>query len=558
MQFDQMTVVEPRLDDIRTQYAELTRAFEDAADAAARRAVIERWDDLRKRLDTWRSLVHVHFCQDTRDEERKERRERADAMSPKLREFDTAFMKTLLASEHRAELESEIGEHAFALWENDISTFDPAIEDDLVKESNLDAEYTELLSSAKIEFKGETLNLPGLGKYFESSERETRHGAYRAFWNWFAGHGEKLDRIYDELVKLRDGMAKKLGDADFVELGYRRMTRIDYDRNDVERFRDQVRDVVVPLVVKIRERQREKLGLDRLMMWDEPVFDPSGNPKPQGDHDWMVARATEMFDQMGGGLGEFWKVMRERHLIDLKTREGKAGGGFCTSFPEYGVPFIYANFNGTKGDVEVFTHEMGHAFQGWSSRNLPLLDYHWPTSESCEIHSMSLEFLTYPHMEKFFDGDADRFRTIHLTGALTFLPYGVAVDHFQHLVYEKPDATPEERHGMWREVEAIYMPWRDYGDLEYPKKGAFWQRQLHIYGSPFYYIDYTLAQVCALQFWTRAEADRSEAMDAYVKLCARGGEAPFQQLAKGAGLKSPFEAGALDEVAARSASVLGL
>jgi M3 family oligoendopeptidase len=558
MHFNDMMVVEPKVDEIKNEFAAIGEAFDQAPDAAGRRAAVETWDALRKRLSTWGALVHLQFAQDTRDAERKKRREYADSIRPKLQEFDVDLMKKLLASEHRGELEADFGKHAFALWETEISTFDPVIEQDLVDEANLDAEYTELLSGAELEFRGEKLNLPGITKYFEDSDRATRHDAYQTYWNWFGAQSEQLDRIYDDMVKLRHSMAQKLGYPDFVELGYRRMCRIDYNRKDVERFRDQVREIVVPLCEKIKDRQTERIGVDKLMVWDEPVHDPAGNPRPKGDHDWMVERATEMFNEMGSGLDEFWAVMRDRGLIDLKTREGKAGGGFCTSFPEHGVPFIYANFNGTKGDVEVFTHEMGHAFQNWKSRGLKPIDYHWPTSETCEIHSMSLEFLTYPHMEKFFSSDAERFRDVHLTGSLTFLPYGVAVDHFQHLVYENPTATPAERNGMWREVEQMYLPWRDYGDLAYPATGAFWQRQLHIYGSPFYYIDYTLAQVCALQFWTRSLNDMGEAMDAYVKLCERGGEAAFQTLARSAGLHSPFEDGALDEVAQKSAATLGL
>ena len=558
MQFDQMTVVEPKVEEIAKEYAALDDAFDQAGDAAARIAVLADWDALRKRLGTWSSLVHLHFSQDTRDEERKQRREYADSIQPKLQEFEVEFMKKLLASEHRAELEAAIGTHAFELWDCEISTFDPVIEDDLVTEATLGAEYTELLASAKLEFKGESLNHSGIVKYIEDNDRQTRHDAFRTYWEWFSSHSEQLDRLFDELVKLRHGMAKKLGYKDFVDLGYRRMTRIDYNREDVERFRRQVRDTVVPLCRRIRDRQRERLGVDPLMVWDEPIHDAAGNPHPAGGHDWMIERATEMFDEMGGGLDEFWGIMRDRGLLDLKTREGKAGGGFCTSFPEHGVPFIYANFNGTKGDVEVFTHEMGHAFQNWKSQGLEPIDYHWPTSETCEIHSMSLEFLTYPHMEKFFDGDAGRFREIHLTGSLMFLPYGVAVDHFQHLVYESPDATPEERNAMWREMEQMYMPWRDYGDIEYPKKGAFWQRQLHIYGAPFYYIDYTLAQVCALQFLGLAREDAARALDTYVTLCRRGGEAPFQALVRSAGLRSPFDESCLADVVATASESLGL
>jgi M3 family oligoendopeptidase len=556
--FDQMTFTRPDLGALEAEYAALHAAFEAATNEMGRVTVLNNWDAIKRRLATSSSLVHLKFAQDTRDADRKADREFFDELSPKLMNLDVRMMKMLLNSEHRPELEDVVGEHAFELWACECSTFEEIIEDDLVTEAKLGAEYTEMLAGAEIEFRGEKMNLPGITKYFEDADRETRHDAYATYWAWFGSKSEDLDGIYDKLVKLRDGMAKKLGYKDFVELGYKRMSRIDYNREDVERYRNEVREKIVPICAKIRKRQRETLGVDALMMWDEPVHDVSGNPKPDGDHDWMIDRATEMFDEMGSGLDEFWRTLHGRGLIDLKMREGKAGGGFCTSFPDYQVPFIYANFTGTKGDVEVFTHEMGHAFQNWMSRNLEPMDYLWPSSETCEIHSMSLEFLTWPHMEKFFGDDADRFRRVHLTGSLLFLPYGVAVDHFQHLIYENPNATPAERNAMWKEVEAMYMPWREYGDIEYPSTGAFWQRQLHIYGAPFYYIDYTLAQICALQFWIRDENDHAEAMDAYVKLCARGGEAAFQTLVKGAGLKSPFEAGSLSEVADHSAKTLGL
>jgi M3 family oligoendopeptidase len=383
-------------------------------------------------------------------------------------------------------------------------------------------------------------------------DRQTRHDAQALKWKWFEGNKQKLDELYDSLTKLRHASALKLGLKDFTELGYLRMHRVDYNRNDVETLRKQVQQEVVPLTTELVKRQAANLGVDKIMHWDEGIHDKQGNPKPKGDHDWMVQRAIEMFDDMGHGLGDFFKLMHEKGLMDLKSRDGKAGGGFCTSFPVWGVPFIFANFNGTKGDVEVFTHEMGHAFQNYSSRSQKLADYQWPTHESAEIHSMSLEFITWPWMDKFFKEDAQRFRRVHLTGALMFIPYGTAVDHFQHLVYEKPGASPAERHEMWREMERTYLPWRDGGDLPHVPQGGFWQIQRHNYLSPFYYIDYVLAQICARQFWVRADEDRKAAMKDYVALCSRGGEAPFRELAKSAGLRSPFEPGCLTAVVSKA------
>jgi M3 family oligoendopeptidase len=272
----------------------------------------------------------------------------------------------------------------------------------------------------------------------------------------------------------------------------------------------------------------------------------------------MLERAQEMFAAMNPELSDFFGMMVKSHLLDLDSRSGKAGGGFCTAFLTYGLPFIFANFNGTKGDVDVFTHEMGHAFQMWQSRNTSVSDYVWATSEAAEIHSMSLEYLTFPQMEKFFGDDARRYCLQHLTESLLFLPYGVAVDRFQHLVYANPAATPKERHQMWQEVESIYLPWREYGDLTHPAEGGLWQEKLHIYCYPFYYIDYTLALCCALQFWVKAKTDYGTTLKDYVALCQRGGEAAFQELVRSARLTSPFQSGALTQVLAAARQFLGL
>jgi len=548
----------PRFEDVAAEYKEIRSALEAAGGPAERLEAVRAWDRLRRRLATWRYLTNLRFHQDTRNEEYKKAREYGDELQPKLVEMSVDMERTLLASPHRAEMEAELGKQAFDLWECSVTTYDPAIEEEMVQESKLEAEYTELLASARLEFQGKTYNLSGILKFREHPDRATRHSAETVRWNWFRDNGDGLDRIYGDLVGVRARMARKLGFDDYVTLGYRRMSRIDYGREEVERYRAVVLEHVVPLASELRRLQAADLDLDRLMFWDESVHDPRGNPAPRGDHDWLLERAQEMFDAMGGGLDGFFRLMVESDLLDLKTREGKAGGGFCTNFPSVGLPYIFANFNGTKGDVEVFTHEMGHAFQDYMSREQPLFEYLFPTIEACEIHSMSLEYLTWPHMEKFFGEDADRFRRTHLLQSLLFLPYGVAVDHFQHLVYEKPDAGPADRHAMWQEMERTYMPWRDYGDLERPARGGLWQCQGHIYQAPFYYIDYTLASVCALQFWVRAEEDRDEAMRAYVTLCSRGGVAPFQELARSAGLASPFEDGALPRVVGRAKQFLGV
>lgn len=553
----------PRFADIapprptRESLAEGYAALNAALDRDALAEALAGWDQLRRRHDSWSSLVGLRFQQDTQDAAAKAEREYRDSLDPVATEHEVALKRRLLALPDRAALEEAAGAHAVRLWQTDITTFEPAIAADMEEESRLTARYTALLASAKFQLGGQEVNLSGLAPFAESPDRATRHEAERQRWAFFEANGAVLDEIYDQLVKLRHGMARKLGDATYTPLGYRRMRRVDYGPEDVARYRDQVAEHVTPLVARLLEQRRIANGWDRLRFWDEALIDPAGNPAPIGDHDQLVQRAETMFARMDPRLADFYRMMRDGGFLDLKNRPGKAGGGFCTSFPDAGVPFIFANFNGTHHDIGVFTHEMGHAFQNWESRHQPALDYLWPTMEACEIHSMSLEFLTYPQMGLLVGEDAaDRYRRMHLIGALEFLPYGVCVDHFQHEVYANPEATPAERHAIWQRLERRYMPWVDYGDLAYPGKGGRWQAKHHIYASPFYYIDYTLAQCCALQFWVAMRHDGAEALSRYVALCGRGGSAPFQQLVASAGLVSPFAEGALAAAVREAEAVL--
>jgi M3 family oligoendopeptidase len=546
----------PDMDAVAQRY----RAFEQALQSGSPATwlpTFREWDILRRELSTWASLTNLRFTQDTRDEKARAARDLVDELDPALTNFETEMKKRFIVSGERKGLEAELGSHAFRLWENDLKTFDPIVEDDLVAESKLTADYTKLIAGIEVDFNGEKLNLSGLGKYATDASRDVRHDAAAAKWNAFAGNAAQLDFIYAELVRVRDGIARKLGYANFIELGYARMQRIDYDRAAVERYRDSVVADVVPLANAIAQRAAKQHGIAALALWDEQLLTAAPSPKPLGDAKWIMERTIESFTDLDPRLGAFADMMDKNELTDLVTRAGKAGGGYCTKLATYGVPFIFSNFNGTKGDITVLMHELGHAFQGYSSRDKAVLDYMSPTLESAEVHSMSLEYLTWPYMERFFGAAAQAYRDAHLSESIMFLPYGVAVDHFQHLVYETPNATPDERHLMWQWCEKRYLPWRTYGDLARPAHGAFWQGQLHIYRVPFYYIDYTLALCCALQMWASSYEDPGGTLERYVRLCARGGEEAFRNLVTSAGITSPFDPGALARVVARAKDVLG-
>ena len=528
-------------------------------DVADRPGALAGFDAARRAYETWSALVYLRFEQDTTDPQAAAERDYADTLTPEATRLEIEVKRRLLADPDQAAIAHLAGPHALRLWQADCISFDPRMTGPLAQEAQLASRYTALLAAAKIPFAGAITNLAGLEPFAEHPDRATREAATRARWQFFADHDDALDGIYDELVRLRHGMATTLGHATYTPLGYARMRRTDYDADDVARYRDQVLEHVVPLVGHLLAQRAGHMGWDRLHLWDEALIDPLGNPRPAGDHDVLVARAQSMFDACDPRLGAFYQTMRAGAWMDLRNRPGKAGGGFCTSFPTIGMPFIFANFNNTHGDLNVFTHEMGHAFQNAQSRALPGIDYLWPTSDAAEIHSMALEFLTYPAIDHMVQpGEADRFRRMHLIGALSFLPYGVCVDHFQHEVYAHPDATPAQRHAMWHALEARYMPWSDYGDIAFLQKGGRWQAKPHIYRAPFYYIDYTLAQCCALQFWQQARHDRADAMDRYVALCGRGGSAPFGELVASAGLISPFAPNALADVVQAAAAALGV
>jgi M3 family oligoendopeptidase len=553
--FSAITAPLPTRETLAASYAEIHARLHRSDRAGA----LSAFDSVRRAYETWSALVQLRFAQDTTDAQAKADQDYADALTPEAIRLEVDVKRRLLADPDQPGIAALTGAHALRLWQTDVTTFDPKIVGPLEQEAQLASRYTTLLAGAEIEFRGESLNLAGMEPFAEDPDRATREAATRARWSFYEGHADELDETFDALVKLRHGMARTLGFESYTPLGYRNMRRVDYDAADVARYRDQVAEHVVPLVARILQQRTAAMGWDRLRFWDEALVDPAGNPKPAGNYDFLVDAAQTMFDELDPRLAAFYRTMRDGGFMDLRNRPGKAGGGFCTSFPTVGMPYIFANFNGTHGDLNVFTHEMGHAFQNAESRALPGIDYLWPTSESAEINSMGLEFLTYPAIGRMVgEAEADRFRRMHLIGALSFLPYGVCVDHFQHEVYANPDASPSDRHAMWKRLEARYMPWTDYGDIAFLNKGGRWQAKQHIYRSPFYYIDYTLAQCCALQFWQQAQHDRADAMNRYVALCGRGGSAPFQDLVRSAGLTSPFADHALASVVQAAASALGL
>lgn len=548
MKFSEYRYERPDVKKVEQRFKELLGQFHAADNVDDQSRVIESINRLRSEVDTQAEIVGIRHSVNTNDEFYKAEQDYMDEIIPVIQEYKTDYYRALVNSKFREHLEEKWGSQLFRLAELSLKTFSPEIIEDLQQENKLSTEYSQLIASAKIPFEGEERTLAQLTPFELSTDRDMRRRAGEARYQFMAEHEEKLDRIFDDLVKVRTKMAKKLGYSNFVELGYARMSRTDYNAEMVRNFRNQVLENIVPAATKLKERQGNRIGVDQLKFYDEGFSFKTGNATPKGDPDWIVQNGSKMYQELSPETDEFFNFMLDNDLMDLVSKKGKQSGGYCTYLSDYKAPYIFANFNGTSGDIDVLTHEVGHAFQVYESRNYIVPEYNFPTMEACEIHSMSMEFFTWPWMELFFKEDTEKYRFSHLAGALLFIPYGVAVDEFQHFIYEHPEATPEQRKREWRNIERKYLPHRNYDDNEYLESGGFWQKQQHIFRSPFYYIDYTLAQICAFQFWVRMNENYKAAWADYLKLCKAGGSRSFVELVKYAGLISPFEDGCVVSV----------
>ena len=536
------------LEKIKGEFSELIDSFEKAENVEGQIEAFDKIIKLRNHIETMQTLVSIRHSIDTNDEFYDKKNEYMDEISPILFGFTNDFYKALVNSKFKDELIKKYGKLLFDLAENTLKVFSNEIIPDAQEENRLSSKYSKLIASAKINFDGKDLNLSQMVPYTQSKDRNVRIEAAKKVAQFFAENQEEFDNIYDSLVKVRTKMAQKMGYKNYVEFGYKQLSRLEYDAKMVEGYRKQVLENIVPLHTELRKRQEKRLGVEKLRFYDEAIKFNSGNADPHGSPEWILSHGKTMYKELSKETDEFFIFMTENNLLDLLSKKGKMSGGYCTYIPEHKAPFIFANFNGTAHDIDVLTHEAGHAFQVYQSRGFEVPEYLWPTYEACEIHSMSMEFLTWPWMNLFFENDTDKYKFIHLSEALLFIPYGVTVDEFQHWVYENPEVTPQERREKWLEIEKKYLPTRDYGEADELKNGIFWFRQGHIFSSPFYYIDYTLAQVCAFQFWIKSREDREKAWQDYLNLCKLGGSKSFFELMKSANLKNPFEEGTLAAV----------
>ncbi len=549
MKFSEMPYVRPNLEEIKASFGRILERIEAAGSAQEQIDAYMDCERESKAINTACTLAYVRHTIDTKDEFYDKENDYVDEIGPAIQELNQKVNMALLGSKFRGELEEKLGKLLFTNLEISVRTMKPEIMDLMQEENKLQSEYQKLYASAMVEWEGQTLPLPKLGPFKQSPDRAVRKAAYETEGRWFDSHQAELDELYSKLIKNRTAQAKAMGYENYIPLGYDRMRRNCWGPKECAAFREQIARDMVPVVARVKKDQEQRLGVDKLKFYDDVLLFPDGNANPQGTPDEILAAGLEMYRELSPETKEFAEFLFGNELLDVLSKDGKAPGGYCTEFADYEAPFIFSNFNGTSGDVDVLTHEAGHAFAAYRAmRSGCLSALEQPTMEGCETHSMSMEFLTSPWHEKFFGPLTRKYEVGHCEDALIFIPYGCMVDEFQHLMYENPDLTPAQRNETWLKLEKKYRPWIDFEDLPFYSRGAGWQRQLHIYLYPLYYIDYCMAQTMAFQFWMASMENREDAWKRYLAFVDIAGTKTFEEAAQAVGMKLPYAPGCIKEI----------
>ena len=551
MKFNEMTYTRPDIDALLARCRELAAKAAAAPDGDALVRLYYEQSEAFAEYNTAANLANIHYTCDTRDAYWKAEQDFFDANGPAVTNASVEISRAFLANPHVDALTAKFGTTCVAGMKNAVLSMDDRTVELQQQFNALVSRYQQIYGGALVELDGKQLTIPQLGPYKEDLDPAVRRAAYEAEAGYFDAHRAELDELYGQIVENLNAQARVMGYHDYSELSYVRMNRIGYGPEEIRKFRDQVANDVVPQLQKVMALRAKRTGIAHPAFTDLPILFRDGNPKPIPGYKARMDAARTMYHELSPETAEFIDFMQDNELFDVESRPGKMSGGYMTSLPSYKAPFIFANWNDTSGDVDVLTHECGHAFEGYVAERDPAIpaDLECPGMESAEIHSMAMEFLTAPWHHLLFGRDTDKYALLHAEDSFVFLAYGCEVDEFQHIMYQNPDLTPDERNAEWLKLEKKYRPWIDFDNLPFYGRGAGWQRQLHIYECPFYYIDYCLSTMAALQFFLLSLTDHKDAWERYLRLVRRAGTASYTELLETAGLKVPFEEGSIKGIA---------
>jgi oligoendopeptidase F len=525
--------IEKYLDDLQSRDIEADDSFE---------RWLRDWSELVACIDEVASDRYVKMTCQTDDADRKrDYLDFVENIEPKCKprwhdihkKYVAAGASDRLSSDRYAVLDRSI--------RNQVSLFREENVELEVTEAQLVQQYQEINGAMTVRYDGEEKTLQQLAVYMESTDRGVRQEVWEISNKRRLEDADKLDDLFDQLIQLRHKMAVNADLPDFRALAFKRRERFDYTSDDCIAFHDSMESACVPLLRRLREQRQDALGVDPLRPWDLAV-DPAGREplRPFANTDELVGKCKTLFDRVDPELAGLFREMSRRRELDLDSRKGKAPGGYQTTFHETRRPFIFMNAVGVQRDVRTLIHESGHAFHALACRNEPIVHYRSAPIEFCEVASMGMEMLAYPHFDVFFEGeDLDRAKRNQIESVITLLPWVATIDAFQHWIYTNPEHTRNERRDCWLSLNRRFGGHEDYTGYESALERQ-WHRQLHLFEVPFYYIEYAIAQLGALGVWQNAEKDRDQALAAYRRALAIGGSKPLPQLFEAAGLKFDF------------------
>ncbi|MCL4211007.1 MAG: M3 family oligoendopeptidase [Phycisphaeraceae bacterium] len=463
-------------------------------------------------------------------------------VDPKVKQVSFELDRKIVSSPHVAKLDPAAYGVLLRDLKADVELFREENIPLQTEETKLDQQYDQICGAMTVTFRGEEKTLPQMGRFLEETDRATREEAWRGVAERrFADH-ERISGIFDRLVTLRHQMARNAGFENYRDYAFKRKHRFDYTPAHCEQFHQAAEECCVPLLRKLNAQRRRELSIDTLRPWDLSVDIKGRGPlKPFDGAADLIEKTAGLFHRMDGRLGELFDQLRGPGMLDLESRKGKAPGGYQYQRDRSRKPFIFMNAAGLQRDVETMVHEAGHAFHALLSQHQPLLAYRHAPLEFCEVASMSMELTAHPFLGEFYgsEGDAHRARRRHLEQLATLLPWIATIDAFQHWIYTHPGHSREDRTKQWLLLQERFGPADDWSGLE-QYRAVGWQRQGHLFGAPFYYIEYGIAQLGALQLWSQYRRDPRTAIEHYTQALALGGSRPLPDLFNAAGLAFDF------------------
>lgn len=545
--FDDLKVPKPNFDVVKNLYKDHIERVKNATNGDDVLEVLFENNLLVRRIKELTEIISIRHAKDTLDERYANDNKWSDEFCPTFDKLELDFKEAVYDSPYRDEIESQIGSMYFVKTEVKRKTVSEDIIPLRQREQELVNEYDSILFDSKKTINGKSHSFLDLQELFSHEDRAIRKEAFKAFSEVLSENEDRLEQVWDELIKVRNQIANILGYDSYVPVGYLERERLDYGREDIAKFRQQVVEEIVPLCNRLYEAQARRLGIDAVMAYDENCVFSDGNAKPLGDAEYMMEQVINMLREMSPETDEFISFVVDHDLIDYKPRPEKAFREFCTLLPYHKAPFMFEHFTGSAEDVQYLSEGLGHAFASYRScRRQPIEEYYFPSSEITEINAMSMIQFVNKYADRLFGEDAWKYEFGNLQHFMTFIPFGVAVDEFQHICYDNPDLSPKERTYEWHKLEKKYMPWRKYDEEDdFMNRGGYWYHKFHFFYVPLYYIEYALATVNAMEMYRKYIERPGIAWKEYLELNDVGGSKGYHEILKQANLTPVYEDGAV-------------